>query len=34
MLAQQLAASGGVVISLKKANANDLKTLKKINSLK
>ena len=29
-LAQKLAASGGVAISLKKATANDLKTLKKI----
>jgi hypothetical protein len=29
-LAQRLAASGGVAISLKKASANDLKTLKKM----
>jgi hypothetical protein len=29
-LAQKLAASGGVAISLKKASANDLKTLKKM----
>jgi hypothetical protein len=29
-LAQRLAASGGVAISLKKATANDLKTLKKM----
>ncbi|HET9434968.1 MAG TPA: glycoside hydrolase family 97 C-terminal domain-containing protein, partial [Chitinophagaceae bacterium] len=29
-LAQKLAAGGGVAISLKKATANDLKTLKKM----